>query len=358
MHRLFCCLARRTFHPTTSAQSTRSHTLRPRLSLHGPSFSTHLVMSALPSPLNVLVTGYGRVGQHILDALTKPEYASSGSTPQVKTFLLARPASLADPSKRVSIDQYAAKGVTIVEGDLAQGAAALTLLLRHHSIHTVVSVVGGGPQVDLQLGLLEAAKAAGVLSFIPSDFGSDYDSITSHSPVYGMIAKPKLAIHEAVKKSGLEYTLIANGWFAEILYGMPVMGVDTKTRTVTAPMSFDTVTTVTALADVGRLTAAAIVDPTTRNKQLYFGRQYTYEQIAQALEQATGEKVTRKVRSKEEMEAAVASSPSDIATRFVLSLAHTGNSFPNTTTYKHGQYDYIPLEQVARKVISASKPAQ
>ena len=313
-------------------------------------------MSALPSPLNVLVTGYGRVGKHVLAALTDPEFASPARTPQVKAFVLVRPASLNDPSKRAVVDQFAARGVTVVEGDLSQGAAALTPLLQSHGIHTVVSVVGGGPQVDYQFQLLEAAKAAGVRHFIPSDFGSDYDNIPRDSAVYDFLVKPKLPVHEAVKKSGLDYTFIATGWFAEILFGMPLMGVDAKTRTVTAPGSFNTTTTVTALADIGRLTAAALVDPAARNQQLYFGTRYTYEQIAQALEQATGDKVTRNVRSAADMEAALASNPQDVGTRFVAGLLKVGNSWSDSTTYKHGQYTYVPLETVARQVVSQSKP--
>ena len=310
-------------------------------------------MSATPSPLHVLVTGYGRVGKHLLDALTDPEYCSSARSPQVKTFLLVRPASLADSSKRAVIDQHTAKGVTVIEGDLSHGAAALTPLLQSHGIKTVVSVVSGN--YDTQLALIEAAKAAGVTHFIPSDFGTDYDNVPNNSVFYDMIAQPKLAIHEAVRKSGLEWTLIANGWFAEILYGMSAMGVDSKARTVAAPVSFDTLTTLTALADVGRLTAAAIVDPNTRNKQLYFGQQYSYDQIAQALEKATGDTVTRKVRSKEEMEAAIAKNPKDIGSIFPHSLLQVGNSFPEKTTYKHGQYSYIPLETVARQVVNPSQ---
>ena len=322
--------------------------------MHGvtfPSISSHcsvLAMSAVRSPLHVLVTGYGRVGDHILTALTDPEYSSPARTPQVKTFLLVRPASLAEPSKRAAIDQYAAKGVTVVEGDLAQGAAAITQLLQRHAIHTVVSVVGRSPQLEYQYGLIEAAKAAGVQHFIPSDFGTDYDAVPQSSVIYEAFAKPKVSVHEAVKRSGLDWTFIANGWFAEIVYGLTAMGVDVSTRTVSAPVSVDTTTTITALTDVGRLTAAAVVDPSTRNQQLFFGRQYTYEQIAAALEKATGDRVTRKVRSKEEL----LSNPTDMSNRFALSLLQSGNSFPEAQTYKHGQYTYTTLEAVVSQLLS------
>ena len=211
--------------------------------------------------------------------------------------------------------------------------------------------------MDYQFALIKAAKAAGVQHFFPSDFGSDYDVIPRSSAVYDMLVVPKVPVHEAVKASGMDWTFIANGWFAEFLYGLPFMSVDIASRTVTAPVSFDTTTTVTSLTDIARLSAAAVVDPNTRNKQLYFGKRYTYEQIAQALEQATGDKVTRKVASKVELEVKLAANPKDMGTRFVLGLTQRGNSFPDSTTYKHGQYTYVTLEQVARKVISAPRPA-
>ena len=195
--------------------------------------------------------------------------------------------------------------------------------------------------------------------FIPSDFGSDYEVIPRGAAQYEGFAQPKLAIHEAVRQSGLGWTFIAKGWFAEVLFGPPLMGVDMATRTVTAPGSFDTSTTVTALGDIGRLTAAAIIAPATRDQQLYFGRQYTFEQIAQALEQATGEKVTRKVRSLDDLQAALASNPTDMSARFALSLLQTTtcNSFPEGKTYKQGEFSYTPLESAIQHMIRQTKPS-
>ena len=39
--------------------------------------------------------------------------------------------------------------------------------------------------------------------FIPSDFGSDYEVIPRGAAQYEGFAQPKLAIHEAVRQSGL-----------------------------------------------------------------------------------------------------------------------------------------------------------
>ena len=136
-------------------------------------------MSSTPSPLNVLVAGYGLVGKAVLDALTDPEYSSPARPTHVKPFVLVKPASLAHPSKLAVISQYTAKGVTVIEGDIEQGAQ-LGAALKANSIHTVVSVVGF-QQSHIQWSLLEAAKAGGVKHFIPSDFGGDHDAAVIRS---------------------------------------------------------------------------------------------------------------------------------------------------------------------------------
>ena len=65
-------------------------------------------MSAPPSPLHVLVCGYGLVGKGVLDALTDPQCSGADEPVRVKPFVLVKPASLADPAKRALTDKYTA----------------------------------------------------------------------------------------------------------------------------------------------------------------------------------------------------------------------------------------------------------
>ena len=311
-------------------------------------------MSALPSPLNVLVAGYGLVGKSILDALTDPEFSSPTQPVQVKTFMLVKPTSLADPTKRAAIDQFVARGVTVVEGDSEQGGQ-LTATLKSHNIHTVVSAIGW-MQYAVQYALIESCKAAGVQHFIPSDFGLDYDVLQAGHPLWDVLVKPRQDLHAAIKQSGLDWTFIATGEFTDALLSWPMLGTDLATRTVFAPASFDTQVVTTAVRDIGLLTAAAIVDPQARNQQLYTGYIVTYEQMAAALEAATGEKFTRTTRSKEELEALLVKDPTDVIPRFALaSIVHTGAVWPAKQTYKYGQFSYIPIDTIARQVTSNKK---
>ena len=211
-------------------------------------------MSTLTAPLHVLVCGYGLVGKGVLDALIDPQYSGPDAPVRVKPFVLVKPASLADPAKRALTDKYTAQGVTVVEGDIEQGAQ-LSKALKAHSIHTVVSVVSI-QQSHLQYALIDAAKAAGVQHFIPSDFGMDYDVVRPGHVLYELLCKPKQELHAAIKQSGMAWTFIATGSVVDAWFTPPMLGTDLATRTVTAPEWFSTTITSTAVRDIGLLTAA------------------------------------------------------------------------------------------------------
>ena len=336
---------------------SRSHSSTPSTRLYfsttiGTVRQTHLAMSAAPVSLNVLVTGAGLVGKAVLDGLLDPELKRS----TVVLFLLVRPASLVDPSKRETIHQYAARGVVLVEGDV-EDIAGMTRLLQAHAIHTVVCVVGFS-QGSLHYPLIEACKAAGVRHFLPSDYTIDSDAVPAGSAMYDTFARPKQAVHLAVRQSGMEWTFIATGVFVEAALLFPIVGVNVTSRTITAPDSFDTVLTMTPVREIGLLTAAAVLDPAARNKQLYFGRLYTFEQLAQALEQATGDRVVRKVRTVEEMQATLEQQPMDETTRLALAQVHrAGTTWPDSQTYRHGQINYPSLLSVAQRVINGGYTA-
>jgi uncharacterized protein YbjT (DUF2867 family) len=80
----------------------------------------------------------------------------------------------------------------------------------------VVSTVGT-PGIAGQSILIEAAVAAGVKRFIPSDFGADLDNPkTKEFPVY----KAKLGVHKALREasaanSNFTYTLVCNNAFLD-----------------------------------------------------------------------------------------------------------------------------------------------
>ncbi|KAJ6038231.1 hypothetical protein N7460_008002 [Penicillium canescens] len=135
----------------------------------------------------------------------------------------------------------------------------------------VVSTLGvGAVPRDTHLRLVDAAVAAGVKRYIPSEYGCDTTNPqTAKLPVYG----DKVAIQEhlkkATKKSGLSYSLLITGPFLD--WGLK-MGFLLKRSgpVVTLYDGGERKFNATTLADVGRGIAGIINNlPETKNKTVY-----------------------------------------------------------------------------------------
>jgi len=126
----------------------------------------------------------------------------------------------------------------------------------------------------------------------------------------------------------------------------PFLGVDAANKTLTVPITADGKLTITPLADIGALTADAIVTGRGRNQIVLWhfggfdpqlrGAQVAHGACAPALHSS------RLTRSKAELEAAVAANPHDYAARFGLVIgANKGASWPLAQTYNQ-QHDCLP----------------
>lgn len=74
----------------------------------------------------------------------------------------------------------------------------------------------GAELAHVQLPLLDAAIAAGVTRFIPSDFGCDtHNELAKNLPVYAKKVEIQTAVAEHAAKSEIEYTQIINGPFVD-----------------------------------------------------------------------------------------------------------------------------------------------
>ena len=224
--------------------------------------------------------------------------------------------SLSDPSKKQAIDQVRALGgVTILEGDLEAGVPALTAMLKEAKIQTVVSVVGG-LQVAQQLPLVEAAKAAGVRHFIPSDFAFDTDAVPVDG-MWGPYVQPKKVVQQAVRAAGLDYTRFFVGVFTEFLVTAPIAGVDLQRGQIAAPGSWEAKVNTTALDEVGWLVAAAVVDPQARNASVYCGESVSFKQLADLPDAVRGKPLERRIRTVEEAQQAIYKNSDDFSARLV-----------------------------------------
>ncbi|KAJ7039627.1 hypothetical protein C8F04DRAFT_1085933 [Mycena alexandri] len=136
------------------------------------------------------VVGGGRVGLPVAAGL---------AAKNVSVILLSRSSTKAPPS-----------GVQLVQVDTSD-AAAVTVVLKEHKIDVVISTidVGAGEWDVVQKPVVDAAKAAAVKLYVPSEFGCPTDGHTEEM----LGGKNKFAGY--VKSIGVPYLRIYSGAFIE-----------------------------------------------------------------------------------------------------------------------------------------------
>ena len=273
----------------------------------------------------LLLGGSGTAGAHIARAFLLPEYAS-----KVQLSILSRKetATVAGP-KKVALDAFVKQGVEIVHGDLSTSTDAE--LVQLFSGQDVVISAVGSEQLSAQVRYITAAKSAGVKWFVPSEFGGDAQAVGRGSLV--SLYDTKIDVQAVLKASGLDYTIVNTGAFSEYVLS-PFLGLDIANNTLTAQgdpeVSFNT----TPLTEVGHQIVDAIVSGRGRNVTIFTGDRITFQQLGDIVEKAIGQKLTRKVRTQAEAEAAVGANPGDFSARFgAIFAASRGTGWPANQTY-------------------------
>lgn len=219
------------------------------------------------NPLILVAGGTGNLGGRIITALLL-----RGAT--VRAVVRAE----TDPAKA---DELTRRGVDVRRVDMTD-VAALTQACEGASC--VVSAVAGlrDAIVDGQQRLLEAAVAAGVPRFIPSDFSSDYTQLADGSNRNFDLRRE---FQRFLDQAPISATSILNGAFGEILtYNIPLL--DFKQQQVgyweDANWKIDFAT----MDDTAAYTAAAALDPTTPRYLRIASFQLSPEELAAEAEAA------------------------------------------------------------------------
>ena len=193
--------------------------------------------------MKIVVAGAtGNLGRRITKALV-----GRGA----RAVALARTGTAADKVRELS-----GLGATVAAIDVADKAEVAKACA---GAACVVSAVQGLKDVivDFQSALLEAALAAGVPRFIPSDFSTDFTKLPAGENRNFDLRR---AFHERLDGAAIESTSIFNGAFAEILtYGVPVL--DFKKKMVGYWGDPDWRMDFTSMDDTAAYTAAAAMDP-------------------------------------------------------------------------------------------------
>lgn len=173
-------------------------------------------------------------------------------------------------------DSLKQAGADVIEVDMTN-KAELTSALSGASV--VVSALQGLHDVivDAQTDILEAAIAAGVPRFIPSDFSVDFtDTPKGENRNFDI----RHEFYDRINEKPIKATSIFNGAFADILgYSAPF--VDMKNKSIGYWNSPDWKVDVTSMDDTAAYTAAAALDDEAPRKLLIAGFQISAKELQQ-----------------------------------------------------------------------------
>ena len=163
-------------------------------------------------------------------------------------------------------------------------AAALTEALR--GVDCLVSALSGLADVivGLQTRLLDAAVAAGVPRFIPSDFSIDFTYLARGSNRNFDLRRD---FRSRLDQAPIRATSIFNGAFADMLAGQAPLIIK-PIRRVLYWTSADRTFALTTMDDTAAFTAAAAMDPDAPRDLHVAGTQASVRSLAQLMTELTG----------------------------------------------------------------------
>ncbi len=176
-------------------------------------------------------------------------------------------------------------GVEVAEVDYGD-AAGLARACAHGSC--VVSALSGLRPVivDAQAALLDAAVAAGVPRFIPSDYCIDYTTLPRGT---NRNLDLRAEFRERLDGAPVAATSVLNGMFTDLLIG-PAPVVLFPLRRVLYWQDADQPLDFTTIADTAAFTAAAALDPSAPRFLRIAGEEVSARGLARAASEATGQR--------------------------------------------------------------------
>lgn len=228
------------------------------------------------------------------------------SRPNIVTKILVRPGYEAYLKKKEIVDSLVSKGAIVVYGDASDKA---TLLEAFVGVDVIVSALGGWGDVGgFHDNVYEAAKSLGTVKrIVPAQFGFDVLELPTEEMDEYM--KKKRAWNIAGIESGIPYTIVSHGAFAEwMITNSDNQFVHHEEGIVDHAGSPDVEGWVTTTCrDTARLTIDSILDPEMANKRISIAAsRMSATGIANALSKATGKTYrTRCLKTLEEIDAGI-----------------------------------------------------
>lgn len=202
---------------------------------------------------------------------------------------------------QAKIQAWENQGVSVIKLDMTD-TEALQQALRN--VTCVVSALQGLEDVivEAQLLLLNAAVAAGVPRFIPSDFSSDFTQIPAGDNRNFDLRRQ---FHRHLSQAAIASTSIFNGAFTDILaYNTPLLDLPNNSVSYWEdahwPIDF------TTMDNTAEFTAAAALDDTTPEKLVIASFRVTPMELKELAEKTTGRDFTiNRLGSRAELTASI-----------------------------------------------------
>jgi nucleoside-diphosphate-sugar epimerase len=230
------------------------------LPISSPATTAPVVLAGATGALGLLIAHHLRRRGATVRALVRPE---SSTGPEAESLRL--------------------QGVEVVPVDYSS-TVALTQACAGAAC--VVSALSGLRDiiVDTQTRLLDAAVAAGVPRFIPSDFSADFTRLPEGSNRNFDLRRE---FQQRLDKAPIQATSILNGMFTDLLKGQAPVVLSGPRRVVywgdaDQPLDF------TTMVDTANYTAAAALDPTTPRYLRVAGQVASIRQLRDEASTATG----------------------------------------------------------------------
>ncbi|RKP04426.1 hypothetical protein THASP1DRAFT_7935, partial [Thamnocephalis sphaerospora] len=185
-------------------------------------------------------------------------------------------------SQSEALDSLRQQGVSVISVDYNQRDELVQALQGADILVCTLDYVTG---MSLQPTLVQAAKAAGVRRFVPSDFADESPELDA------LYSADTGAIVRIIEEHQLEYTRYFCGMFYCYL-ATPDVGIDVKNRKATVVGKGDAPLSLVNRDDIARFVAASLKDP--RSKNARFGIQScstTFRELVATIEKHSGVKL-------------------------------------------------------------------
>ncbi|KAF5570881.1 isoflavone reductase like P3 [Fusarium pseudocircinatum] len=228
-----------------------------------------------------------------------PVVAIAGGTGSVGRFIVEE--TIADGNfeviilgRKVNPSLEKELGARILVIDYSDPNSISTLLEENH-VDVVIAALSGHTPPEQELGLIQAAAKSKVTRrYIPSVWGIKYRPEDS----WFFNAAAKLSLLDALDKTDLEWTAVANGFFLDY-WGAPnlktyldplAIALDIPARKAAIPGNPDQPAVFTYTKDVARFTAKLLTLEKWDPVSYIIGDRLTWKEFVKLAEEVTGDK--------------------------------------------------------------------